>query len=32
LLLISLSTLAQGQAPLLKRVIEAAGELPLRVM
>jgi MGT family glycosyltransferase len=32
LLLISLSTLAQGQAPLLKRAIEAAGELPLRVL
>jgi MGT family glycosyltransferase len=32
LLLISLSTLAQGQAPLLKRVIEAARELPLRVV
>jgi UDP:flavonoid glycosyltransferase YjiC (YdhE family) len=32
LLLISLSTLAQGQATLLKRVIEAAGELPLRAM
>jgi UDP:flavonoid glycosyltransferase YjiC (YdhE family) len=32
LLLISLSTVAQGQAPLLERVIEAAGELPLRVV
>jgi MGT family glycosyltransferase len=32
LLLISFSTLAQGQAPVLRRSIEAAGSLPVRVL